>query len=380
METTFKLYNGITNYVHYLSYLLGDSKANPKGITEKDNITLAKLSLIQNFFLLDKREVVDRKGNLSYSSKVIDEYLEDLVDKVFPKVKNGFLVGGEILNRQNVVRVVRNKFAHGEYYVDLKNNTIVLKTLPNETIIPIQRLNDILVVVSSALVNNKNTNSVDKIIIQYGKNNSNVIRNKEELISELENVIMRKYTLKSTKNKRISDADLDEFNKLIDVINEYFRNGVSFEDILESYKKSIAKKGLVMVESRSKFFNKDIGLIINILLADKSFYNLKDYRLQKKKINEIMIALKCPEYNSDGLMVGTAKNMLVLNGKDNSGRVNGDEFLSALISEFLVLYRSLLDSKYREFDFSKLNLDKLKASKVLTFDSLLKNMKTIEKD
>ena len=81
MEKTYELYNGVTSYVHFLSNLLGDNIADPKKITEKDNITLSKLALIQNFFLLSKREVLNRKGNLSYTSKVIDEY-KQLSDEI----------------------------------------------------------------------------------------------------------------------------------------------------------------------------------------------------------------------------------------------------------------------------------------------------------
>lgn len=396
METAFQLYNGASSYIHYLASILGDETAEPKRLERKDNLTLAKLALIQNFFILEKEDMVENKGDLVFESKVLDAELEKTVNLIFPKtVNNTYIIAGEEKTAAEVIAIIRNKFAHGDYRIDLKKNLVILQTEPTETHISIKKLTDVVMMAGMTLLKYPKTNKVERIISLNGGKRNHTIKNDADLKSELKKMQMKKYTLTSIDGSEVKQEDLDEFNELIEVIKYYLQRGVDYNEILISYKKKALSKGLTFEAVASKFSIKEINSIIKFISTDDNFYESAYYESQARELNALMIELKAPDYNKESFFAGTMRNLVLISHMEyyktfdinklqstlTFNKIGVEEFVSAMTSQFLTLYETPLDTHYikekynpnREgmLDFSLLDLSRFKPSKISIYDTPL---------
>lgn len=127
VKTFLLLYGGIKTYTMFLSdCFMGKSEVHDF-ILQKDYFYMAKFSLAICCLLVVKEELIEGSKN-NFVCKTIDEGILNCVKKVATKTKNGFEIDGfTFKNSEEIVGLIRNKLAHGEFVIDLENKKVSFK-------------------------------------------------------------------------------------------------------------------------------------------------------------------------------------------------------------------------------------------------------------
>jgi len=129
---------GAINYIEgvnsYLNFLINDYNNITQSIPSKETLTSAKLAIISNMFLSIKENLVENVGNLCFSSKLLNNYLEENVSMIAKKTNQGYLADKYLFpSAGNLVAIIRNKLAHGKYLINYEDNYIEIQYFDGET-------------------------------------------------------------------------------------------------------------------------------------------------------------------------------------------------------------------------------------------------------
>ena len=127
VNTFFLLFGGIKAYAMFLADCFMGQKKVSDFILQENFFYMAKFSLAICCLLVVKDELIEGSKN-NFICKTIDEGILNCVDKVATKTKDGFEIDGfTFKNPEEIVGLIRNKLAHGEFIIDLENKKVSFK-------------------------------------------------------------------------------------------------------------------------------------------------------------------------------------------------------------------------------------------------------------
>lgn len=184
INTFFLLYGGIKAYTMFLSEcFMGSSKVSDF-ILKEDYFYMAKFSLAMCSLFVVKEELIEGSKN-NFICKTIDEGILNCVKEVAVQTKDGFEIDGVIFkNPEEIVGLIRNKLAHGEFIIDLENKKISFKL---ENCMMSLGMSSVINMISKSIdcyyLNSSNTEYKNDIVIinKLDKNRTKSLKTKSEI-------------------------------------------------------------------------------------------------------------------------------------------------------------------------------------------------------
>ena len=415
MQCAIDLYNGITR--HRLNFIDYINHTKNNNIT-MDDIKYALMSLVFLDVLYNKETMIETDEEANYSSKMSDNFLDDMFEIMNMTDENQNI--SKLEDGATFLAVIRNKIAHGDYYID-GDDMVFLKE--NDEI----RINFFkfisfyapLVNVLDARISEKSYTKT--FLVNKG---SLVIKEPINSVRELESFLSL-LKLKSYNLRRLDDQKLTTREKLrlkedINIIEEKTLLKEDVKQLDRELVEEYQKEGYILTITNKKI-NKDPELIEEIkkiINVDNSLFDSK-----KANINDLVFTygndiskLVDKQYEDTGLRYGIKINMVLLNQMLNSNFIDinkcspkvleimdlfYDEIVSViLLARIYSLYCHPFDNIYKqenryhfcrdgELDFSKLNLSDIKPDIIDTsfhglvdaderINKLLKKIESIE--
>ena len=242
VNTFFLLYGGIKAYTMFLSdCFMGNSKVSDF-ILKEDYFYMAKFSLAMCSLFVVKEELIEGSKN-NFICKTIDEGILNCVKEVAVQTKDGFEIDGVIFkNPEEIVGLIRNKLAHGEFIIDLENKKILFKL---ENCMMSLGMSSVINMISKSIdcyyLNSSNTEYKNDIVVMNkpDKNRTKSLKTKSEIKGFLRTFSKMSFSFE----KHDGGALNDEIIKIADglVTSAYEAN--SSIGLLVQAKKKFANQG-----------------------------------------------------------------------------------------------------------------------------------------
>ena len=294
---------------YYSEFLLDkfdeNNKETGKEMLNRENQNACLVSFISTILLSIKEDIVENTGNLNHESKLFFNALENSVEKIATKTSNGYLLDNYLLpNAPEVVHLIRNKIAHGEFILNLSGSKIYLHVNNDYLELNIDKLSKFIL--SSLIEFNRNIERGiyrrrllinDKV---ERKRKSPVLKEKE-LVRIMSNIKELNISIKRKDNKNI-----DELTALtLDyAVNEYYKT----HDIKAFYNLTKSQENFIVEYKIEKV--KDFGfekLASNFL---KKLRPGTSYIDEMYAIEEYMVKILNKQYKSWGFRRSKPKKSL----------------------------------------------------------------------
>ncbi len=241
VKTFLLLYGGIKTYTMFLSdCFMGKSEVH-NFILQKDYFYMAKFSLAICCLLVVKEELIEGSKN-NFVCKTIDEGILNCVKKVATKTKNGFEIDGfTFKNSEEIVGLIRNKLAHGEFVIDLENKKVSFKL--EDSMMSLGMTNVINMISESMdyyYLNTSNTEYQKDIIAinKIDKTRTKPLKTKSEIKGFLRTLSKMSFSFKKQDGGPLDD----NIAKTADNVISAYENDFSL-DLLIKAKNKFAQKG-----------------------------------------------------------------------------------------------------------------------------------------
>lgn len=372
-------YNGSALYYYYLCYISGDYKDFPTFLKEEHYQNYAIASLISLFFISNKENIVNKEENRNHSSKIVDEKLAQSISIIAEYRDGKYHIGDyEEENPANIIALIRNKFAHGEYVIDAYKNKIVFFCGDLNIEIEISKLYILICASVCNLVVSPKTNTITRIHPYNNKVQSlgiEQVKNKDDIKKVIKTSRLREYTLYTYDKSNIDERGLEMFSKLMNALIKTKEEEDKACYLIKSFTKIANKNNMNLMITKERIKDEEMDAIVSILDSDKKFYSLPLYD-QLRNILTLMCEYKCPDYQNEGYLGGLLLNLAILNRMNTKKIYDFDEilaiepqikfnetieqcFVAGLLAKFNSIYIYPLERVYiaEEFDFSKLDLN-----------------------
>jgi hypothetical protein len=354
-------------------------------IENKDYQLAAQVGFIANIMLSIKEELVENTGNLIYESKLYEKTLEETVENISTKTKDGYKIDDYTFkDAPTLVAVLRNKLGHGDFTIDYKKGTVVLHIEDQKVSISVDKLTTFIINANYNFLMNTKTNEYKRNFIMFTKlekNRKKPITTEEEaanIIRQCENI---EFSLKRQDDKELEPYEINSFNEIVEIIK---KRECDFE-LIKYYKELLKNKKYIMkVEytklNKYKDINKLLPLIKNSILSQTEY----DYKSQVLAIVKETQRKVDENYNITDVRIANIKNLIMLRAMKSTRSTdindlkrniannykypmyfNYDNLATAVISNFNSLFAVPYDKLYKKtpeeqgLDFSKLNLNAL---------------------
>lgn len=394
----------LENYVDGTTSLLLNffgTALNQENLTEylkdKKNTMAATVSLISVAMLGIKEELVEMQSDMSFESKLFMNSLENTVSVIAVKKDDGYYIDNyRFANSAELVNILRNKLAHGNFYIDFDSNRVVLLHEGVEIRLNIDKLRSFIIVAYSKMFDEVKTNKYEKNFSVFHKANTN--RTKQITTnSELKDIIrnIRYYSFElTTTNETIPKYLINEFNKFI----KFYKKNIDCDktylyETFKNMKELFNKYGCELKINSKKIVTPDIEEKLINYAKDFLIHNPNlSYVDQLNTLGDEAMKLVNSEYNTFVpisnnitllILVDIFKKAGSVREKDvtrymkehgyNQIRVTYNTYGTIMINTFNTLfmygYDDILTSSggYKldrsdEFDFSLLNFDNINPS------------------
>ncbi|MBQ3020611.1 MAG: hypothetical protein IJD92_00115 [Bacilli bacterium] len=207
-SSLFLLYNLFGDDQNYTN----DFKSN------KRDILSSTVSLISIIMLAIKEDMVELQKDMSFKSKMFVNSLENMVSIISVKKDDGYYLDNyKFDSSADLVANLRNKLAHGNFYIDYNKEEIVLLHDGDEIKLDISKLRSFVIVAFKNILQDVKTNNYKRDFCLFQK----VYQNRTKPIttnSELKDIIrnIRYYSFDLTcDNGLIPQHCIIEFNKFV---------------------------------------------------------------------------------------------------------------------------------------------------------------------
>lgn len=336
-----KMYNGITNYFINIADNTNQKKA--KTMLDREDIIHALIATISFDIIFIKEQLVEKTEGVIYKSKLSDNELDKMMNYI-----NGYNNKIIFEDSATMLAFIRNKFAHGDYHIDLENNRLCFKRNTEDIFVDLKILIDFYIEYSEALQHRFKGNSFQTqfAINKGGKVITKPIETDRELDLFLALFKIKKYNLKKLNGEDLTSEEKRDFvidikylqyqlqnqgdEKLLDrmLIDKYFNKGYVIDinkskikdENLKAEIKNLIKKNNDIAEENgyhlsylvylygnciNKFINEysteciEIGLDLNEYILKKMYYNdiydFKEFINQESAENNVYISNQLQE-------------------------------------------------------------------------------------
>jgi len=306
---------GAINYIEgvnsYLNFLINDYNNITQSIPSKETLTSAKLAIISNMFLSIKENLVENVGNLCFSSKLLNNYLEENVSMIAKKTNQGYLADKYLFpSAGNLVAIIRNKLAHGKYLINYEDNYIEINH-DNQTIkIDINKLVNMVVIGFRNSISVIKTNEYSRSII-YSDNISLKREKKLKTKSEIKGLVRSfkniKFTIKSKDG-----SDIDEYTiNMFKLLRDNFGYIHTRSKLLNAFESGLKQNGYELIKNNSSIKENEIDEIVDLIIARDNDY-IKTFEEQYKMIAIIIQKHLDSKYNKLHPLISGINNLFIL--------------------------------------------------------------------
>lgn len=354
-------------------------------IENQDYQLAAQVGFIANIMLSIKEELVENTGNLIYESKLYEKRLEETVENISTKTKDGYEIDNYTFkDAPTLVAILRNKLGHGDFTIDYKTGKVVLHVEGQEVSISVDKLTTFIINASYNFFMDTKTNEYKRNFIMFTKlekNRTKLITTEEEVASIIRQCENIEFSLKRQDGKELEPYEINSFNEIVEIIK---KRECDFE-LIKYYKELLKNKNYIMkVEytklNKYKDINELLPLIKNSILSQTEY----DYKSQVLAIVKETQRKVDENYNITDVRIANIKNLIMLRAMKSTRSTdindlkrniannytypmyfNYDNLATAVISNFNSLFSVPYDKLYKKtpeeqgLDFSKLNLNAL---------------------
>lgn len=354
-------------------------------IENQDYQLAAQVGFIANIMLSIKEELVENTGNLIYESKLYEKRLEETVENISTKTKDGYEIDNYTFkDAPTLVAILRNKLGHGDFTIDYKTGKVVLHVESQQVSISVDKLTTFIINASYNFFMDTKTNEYKRNFIMFTKlekNRTKLITTEEEVASIIRQCENIEFSLKRQDGKELEPYEINSFNEIVEIIK---KRECDFE-LIKYYKELLKNKNYIMkVEytrlNKYKDINELLPLIKNSILSQTEY----DYKNQVLAIVKETQRKVDENYNITDVRMANINNLIMLRTMKNirSTDINAlkrniannykypmyfnyDSLATAVISNFNSLFSVPYDKLYKKtpeeqgLDFSKLNLNAL---------------------
>lgn len=207
LETLYEYYVGNLVYTSFLFEMCYEENGkSKKDIVKTEFLNSVTVSLISVIFQSIKEEIIINKGDLVYESNLLLSKLESNVELIIEKNKNRYIIDNkEFTTAADVVVFIRNKLAHGMFYIE--DNNVYLLDGENLVKININKLKNFIMNSLYSLYKDKIDTIYKRNIIINDKVNTSrkkKVNTKSEMIGLIKSFKCIEVSLSSIDNKTIS--------------------------------------------------------------------------------------------------------------------------------------------------------------------------------
>lgn len=220
LETIENYYGSIKAYSLFLENLAFNFPNNnvQSFLKDKRITSVASFGLASNILLSIKEDIVENAGNLNYESKLLLNELESTVKLLFTE-KNGLYYDKNHLmgDAATTVNKLRNKIAHGNYYLDFENEKITILDENDLVTIPLERLNYFIGVSLSKYIDRTSVSEYteSKVFTRHGtEGRKKPLTTVESIIKYMKNHEVIYITAKTLDNTPVPKNIREELDKM----------------------------------------------------------------------------------------------------------------------------------------------------------------------
>ncbi len=320
----------LTGTFVFLDYIINIDNPNgyAKEIINKEYITGSKVAILANILLSIKESVVEKEkdNGLNFLTKIFDYLINDATSIIATnKQDNTYSLDNYKDTPSNILARIRNRFAHGGYLIDFKNNKILINIAKKKEPevfyqIDVDKLTKYIRENVKGYLKEKKTNEYKRHLIEFtDKNNNNKpISLKSDAKNILKQVKYQEFILIS--DKEINKEVLKNFNKVID----YYQETLDI-NIINKFEEEIKKQGYKIIRKTKKINNQEFDNI----LTNTSYltYNSKNlgYHDQINCLEEYLLYYFNEDEEKLKQLIANLSSLQILEGINTLKTINIEE-------------------------------------------------------
>lgn len=324
MDECYKEY--LTSTFVFLNYIVDIDKPNEyaREIINKKYITGSKVAILANILLSIKESVVEKEqsNGINFLSKIFDSALDEATNVIVSnKQDNTYVLNSYKDTPSNILATIRNKFAHGKYLIDFKNNKILInvaKKKEKEVFyqIDVDKLTEYIRKNVKGYLQERKTNEYKRHLVAFSnKNNNKPITLKSEAKNILKRASYQEFIL--TSDNEIEEDILKSFNNIFEI----YRETLNIK-IMNNFEEKVKKLGYKII-SKTKKVNE---IEIDNIIANTSFltYDSKNlsYHNQIANLEEYLLYYFNKDEEKLKQLIANLTSLQILEGIDTCKTTN----------------------------------------------------------
>lgn len=170
LNSALSYYNGVKAYSFFLLNQFGDTSFDGSLILEKNNYNAAKVAFISSILLGAKEDIVEKLPNLEFGSLIYEDDLIKNVKLIATKDKDDYVIDNyKFSSAAEVVAMIRNKFAHGNFELDLEHSRIIFDFAGTKVKLNIDKLTNFVVIALNNYYEKSQNKKYYKVILESDK-------------------------------------------------------------------------------------------------------------------------------------------------------------------------------------------------------------------
>lgn len=170
LNSALSYYNGVKAYSFFLLNQFGDTSFDGSLILEKNNYNATRIAFISSILLGAKEDIVEKLPNLEFGSLIYEDDLVKNVKLIATKDNNGYVIDNyRFCSAAEVVAMIRNKFAHGNFELDLEHSRIIFDFAGTKVKLNIDKLTNFVVIALNNYYERTQNKNYYKILIESDK-------------------------------------------------------------------------------------------------------------------------------------------------------------------------------------------------------------------
>lgn len=309
-------YFGGTRALYY--YFLGEMEnidLFKNFILDDKNQVFATVSLISILMLGIKEDLVDNMGDRVYRSKLLSNSLEKHINLIAKKKEDAYYLDNyRFDNAAEVVAIIRNKLAHGNFKIDYDNKKIIFNHKNNELSVKIYKLSTFVVSGVIGCLQNEKTNKFSRNFCACTKvenDRTKPLKNVVDIKNIFRNITYYDFIL-TTEDEFIPQICIDEVERYISYYSENL-NSKKLYNIYLDLEKFLNSFNCTLKIEKKKVYSEKLEKII-IEFTDKFLINNPnlEYKDQVNAITTEVLKNVNTEYATFDPIFSNVKLLVIL--------------------------------------------------------------------
>lgn len=397
-------YAGNLSFLSFVTGLAYDTLEKNEPILDKKFNNAARVGCLTGMLLAIKEDLIEKKENLNYDSKIFLEDLEVAVNIIATKTDKGYEMSGYVFkDAPTLFAEIRNKLAHGNFRLDLDHSRVILNKDGQDIKINIKKLCAFVLAATEKHAKRSYNDEYNRNFIltkNASAKRTKPITDKEELRRFLKTYYQISFKVKRKDGNPVEHYITEAFECLVEIYKKTLDNSLLFE-----FKKSISEKynfTWEIVKPNNKNLDELAETLLTILPGDLPYKN------QVVAISHEMVSYLNPDYETYNPILAGAHCLMLLDvayehtSSDKKfiidevakkyGEIyfNYNEIAVATMNVFNALFSCSMDDLYKNnneytavendgLDYSKLDLSDIMPIKYI-INNPLKNELLLQKN